>query len=39
MIEQIDGIANLPGILQVPEIDVFYVTHRDLAQSMGLLHD
>jgi 4-hydroxy-2-oxoheptanedioate aldolase len=39
MIEDIVAVDNLPEILQVPDIDVFYVSHHDLSQSMGLLND
>ena len=39
MIEDIRAVANLPEILQVPNIDMFFVAHYDLAQSMGLQTD
>jgi 2-keto-3-deoxy-L-rhamnonate aldolase RhmA len=39
MIEDIVAIENLSEILEVPNIDVFFVSHLDLAQSMGYLHD
>jgi 2-keto-3-deoxy-L-rhamnonate aldolase RhmA len=39
MIEDIVAVENLPEILRVPNIDVFYVSHHDLSQSMGLLND
>jgi 4-hydroxy-2-oxoheptanedioate aldolase len=39
MIEDIVAIENLPEILAVPHIDVFFVSRFDLAQSMGFLHD
>ena len=35
MIEDIVAVSNLPEILQVEHIDVFYVAPGDLAQSMG----
>ena len=34
-IEDTRGLANLPEILAVPEIDVFFVGPSDLAQAMG----
>ena len=37
MIEDIDAIEQITEILSVPEIDVFFVAHHDLSQSMGLL--
>jgi len=36
MIEDIVAIENLPEILEVDNIDVYYVAPGDLAQSMGL---
>lgn len=39
LIEDILAVENLDEILEVPHIDVFFVTSFDLAQSMGLLHD
>jgi 4-hydroxy-2-oxoheptanedioate aldolase len=36
MIEDIDAVGNLPEILEVPNIDMFFVAHYDLALSMGL---
>lgn len=39
MIEDVVAIDNLPEILKVPHIDVFFVSRYDLSQSMGLLHD
>ncbi len=37
MIEDIQAIDDLPNILKVENIDVFFVARNDLAQSMGLL--
>jgi 2-keto-3-deoxy-L-rhamnonate aldolase RhmA len=37
MIEDIQAIENLPEILAVDHIDVFFVAPSDLAQSMGLI--
>jgi len=34
-IEDTEGLANLPEILEVPGIDVFFVGPSDLAQAMG----
>ena len=39
MIEDVSAVRNLPDILQVPHIDMFFVSHYDLAQSMGLQTD
>src|SRR4051794_3996340 len=39
MIEDIVAVENLPDILKVDHIDAFFVSHHDLSQSMGLLHD
>ena len=39
MIEDIVGVENLPEILKVPHIDMFFVAHYDLAQSLGLQLD
>jgi len=39
MIEDIEAIENLDGILAVPHIDMFFVAHYDLALSMGLGSD
>lgn len=39
MIESEKAIANLPGMLTLDEIDVFYLGAVDLAQSMGLKGD
>lgn len=36
MIEDIDAIGHLDEIVTVPEIDMFFVAHYDLALSMGL---
>ncbi len=38
MIEDKVAVDNLPEILTVPHIDAFYVSHHDLAQSIGLLN-
>lgn len=37
MIEDIVAVENLPEILKVDDIDVFFVAPSDLAQSMGLI--
>ena len=37
MIEDILAVENLPEILAVDDIDVFFVAPSDLAQSMGLI--
>ena len=37
MIEDILAVENLPEILTVDDIDVFFVAPSDLAQSMGLI--
>jgi 2-keto-3-deoxy-L-rhamnonate aldolase RhmA len=37
MIEDIVAVENLPEILKVDNIDVFFVAPSDLAQSMGLI--
>ena len=37
LIEDIVAVGNLPEILQVDHIDVFFVAPGDLAQSMGLI--
>jgi 4-hydroxy-2-oxoheptanedioate aldolase len=37
MIESIAAVEALPDILAVSHIDVFFVSHFDLAQSMGML--
>ena len=39
MIEDVAGVENLPEILKVPHIDMFFVAHYDLAQSLGLQFD
>jgi len=39
MIEDIVAIENLPEILTVPHIDMFFVAHYDLAHSLGLQSD
>lgn len=36
LIEEVEGVKNLDEILTVDHIDVFFVGHVDLAQSMGL---
>ena len=35
MVESQEAIDNLPGLLKIPEIDVFYFGQNDLAESMG----
>ena len=35
LIEEIEAVRNLPEILKVPGIDVFFVAPSDLAQTMG----
>lgn len=37
MIESIQGVDNLPAMLSVEEIDVFFIGPGDLSQSMGYL--
>ena len=37
LIEDIEAIDNLPEILTVDHVDVFFVAPGDLAQTMGLL--
>lgn len=37
MIEDVKAVENLPEILKVDHIDVFFVAPSDLAQSMGLI--
>ncbi len=39
MVESQEGIASLPELLKVPEIDVFYFGQNDLAESMGYKGD
>lgn len=41
IIEDVEGIENLPEILEVDEIDAYFVAPVDLSQSMGLVgqHD
>jgi 4-hydroxy-2-oxoheptanedioate aldolase len=36
MIEEVEGIDNLDAILAVPHVDLFFVSHYDLGQSLGL---
>ena len=36
LIEDVQAVANLDGILSVEGIDVFFVAFADLAQSMGV---
>lgn len=36
MVESQEAVDNLPGLLKMPEIDVFYIGQNDLAESMGL---
>ena len=35
LIESVEGIQNLPEILKVDHIDVFFIARGDLSQSMG----
>ena len=37
MIEEVAGLENLPEMLRVDNIDVYYIAPTDLAQSMGYL--
>ena len=37
MVEEITGINNLPAILEVDHIDVYFIAPGDLSQSMGHL--
>jgi 4-hydroxy-2-oxoheptanedioate aldolase len=36
MVESQEAVDNLPALLKVPDIDVFYIGQNDLAESMGL---
>ncbi|HTE13652.1 MAG TPA: aldolase/citrate lyase family protein [Burkholderiales bacterium] len=36
MVESQEAVDNLPALLKMPEIDVFYIGQNDLAESMGL---
>ncbi|HTD90930.1 MAG TPA: aldolase/citrate lyase family protein [Burkholderiales bacterium] len=36
MVESQEAVDNLPALLKIPEIDVFYIGQNDLAESMGL---
>jgi len=35
MIEEVEAIENLPELVKVPEIDVYFIGSGDLSQSMG----
>lgn len=37
MVEDVDAIEQLPEMLTMDHVDAFYVSHADLAQSMGFL--
>jgi 4-hydroxy-2-oxoheptanedioate aldolase len=39
MIEDVVAVNNLPQILEVPHIDLFFIGRYDLAQSLGLESD
>jgi 2-keto-3-deoxy-L-rhamnonate aldolase RhmA len=39
MIEDVIAVNNLPEILEVPNIDLFFIGRYDLAQSLGLESD
>lgn len=36
MVESIEAVEDLPALLKMPELDVFYFGQNDLATSMGL---
>src|SRR3954471_10621319 len=36
MLEEVEAIENLPDLVQVPGVDVFFIGSGDLSQSMGL---
>jgi 4-hydroxy-2-oxoheptanedioate aldolase len=36
MLEEVEAIENLPELVTVPGVDVFFIGSRDLSQSMGL---
>ena len=35
MLEEVEAIENLPEIVKVPGVDVFFIGSGDLSQSMG----
>ncbi len=35
MFEEVEAIKNLPEMVHVPEVDVFFIGSGDLSQSMG----
>ena len=35
MLEEVEAIANIPELLQVPGVDVYFIGAGDLSQSMG----
>lgn len=35
MLEEVEAIENLPDLLTVPEVDVYFIGSGDLSQSMG----
>jgi len=36
MLEEVEAIENLPGLVAVPGVDVYFIGSGDLSQSMGL---
>ena len=36
MLEEVDAIENLPELVTVPGVDVYFIGSGDLSQSMGL---
>src|SRR2546428_7229 len=36
MLEEVEAIENLPGLVTVPGVDVYFIGSGDLSQSMGL---
>jgi 2-keto-3-deoxy-L-rhamnonate aldolase RhmA len=37
LLEEVEAIENLPEMVTVPGVDVFFIGSGDLSQSMGLL--
>ena len=35
MLEEVEAIENLPEMVKVPGVDVFFIGSGDLSQSMG----
>jgi len=36
MLEEVEAIENLPALVEVPGVDVYFIGSGDLSQSMGL---